>query len=81
MQDFWGGSGSRGFNQFIQPDLTPEKRGDYYKVIPVSLQTMFKKVVKTQGVRRNEDVFLLNVPPAPNYNKTNGTFSHSAPSF
>lgn len=34
---------------------------------------------KTQGVRRNEDAFLLNVPPAPYYYKTNGAFSLSAP--
>ena len=34
---------------------------------------------KFHGVRRNEDPFLLNVPPPPRYNKTNGAFSLSAP--
>ena len=31
------------------------------------------------GVRRNGDSFLLCVPPAPRYSKTNGAFSISAP--
>ena len=35
---------------------------------------------KFHGVRRNEDPFLLTVPPPPRYNKTiNGAFSLSAP--
>ena len=33
------------------------------------------------GVLRNEDPFLLYVPPAPRYVKTAGTFSHSAPAI
>ena len=34
---------------------------------------------KTHAVRRNEDAFLLNIPPPPIYNKTNGAFSICAP--
>ena len=36
---------------------------------------------KMQGVRRNNDVFLLSVPSAPRYNRTNGAFSLSAPNI
>ena len=34
---------------------------------------------KTHGLRGNKDAFLLNVPPAPRYNRTNGAFSLAAP--
>ena len=34
---------------------------------------------KPHAVRRNEDAFLLNIPPPPRYNKTNGAFSICAP--
>ena len=31
------------------------------------------------GIRRNDDAFLLSVPAATRYNRTNGAFSISAP--
>ena len=34
---------------------------------------------KIHDIRRNEDCFLLKIPTAPRYNKTNGAFSLSAP--
>ena len=36
---------------------------------------------KIQGMRRNDDAFLLNIPPAPRYTRTNGAFSISAPNI
>ena len=36
--------------------------------------TISLRTEKTHAVRRNEDAFLLNIPPPPRYNKTNGAF-------